>query len=461
MGCDSLELADQGLVTERIQKYFESTEADLLITAYALFKERSLDKNFQTLQAVDLLIGQGADAETLAGALIAPLLWQNLITPAEIQKRFGTAVAHLLDDLVSPIPLRQETREYRREDIRALLTSMAGDPRKALLLITFRLLALEKEENPVQSEIRHVAQETMDFYLPIAKRLSLGELCRRLEDACFYIFDPSGYEKLQREIAPIQIEDSKCLDLLLVGVQRLLDYNDIQGRIQGRTKSLYSIRRKTLRKKTTLHDIMDRIGLRVIVASVPECYAVLGILHSHFKPIPGTFDDYIGLPKNNGYQSLHTCVYPVRDVSHKPIEFQIRTEMMHAEAEYGTAAHWRYKTQNQVQEKDNRDALWIKGLVRQHDRAHTASDFIERLHQQVFQGHLIVFGQGGCIHRLPEGSTVFDYLNKSQGSICKAKAVRVNEKEVEFSYRLRDGDSLEIVNYDAQENATLDSRVGS
>jgi GTP pyrophosphokinase len=445
---DSLELADDRLFIEKIQRQFQSTDADQLIRAYQLYEQRAGGPDSHALQAAELLLGQGADAATLACALIAPLYWRGLTSAAEVQECLGPRVAHLIRDLVPPFPLRAGTTAYQRESIHSLLVSISGDPRKALLLITFRLLALENAHDPGQAETRRLAQETRDFYLPIANRLSLGELCRRLEDICFWILNPSGYEQLKLHITPIHTEDNKCLDLLLVGMQRLLESNSIQGRIQGRTKSLYSIHCKAVRRGMSLHEIMDRIGLRVIVASVPECYAVLGLLHTHFKPIPGTFDDYIGLPKNNGYQSLHTCVYPVRDVSHKPIEFQVRTELMHAEAEYGTAAHWRYKTQDQIQEKDNQDARWIKELVHQHDRAHTTDDFIERLHQQVFQGHLVVFGKGGRINRLPEGSTVQDYLNKSQSNCVQPITVKVNGKEVDFNYRLKDGDSLEVVTND-------------
>ncbi|MDD5722564.1 MAG: hypothetical protein PHY29_02360 [Syntrophales bacterium] len=138
-------------------------------------------------------------------------------------------------------------------------------------------------------------------------------------------------------------EDGRSLQILLASVQGLLDKNGIEGRVQGRNKGLFAIRSKMIRTGKSLEEIMDRVGLRVIVASVPECYAALDLLHDHFESIPGTLDDYIALPKANGYQSLHTCVYPSRKISHKPIEFQIRTELMHIEAEYGAAAHWRYK----------------------------------------------------------------------------------------------------------------------
>jgi GTP pyrophosphokinase len=321
---------------------------------------------------------------------------------------------------------------------------MNGVPRKALLFITFRLLALENATDFCGTAAREMARETLDLFVPIANRLSLGNLRRRLEDACFHILDPEGYADLREKVTPIQAEDNKCLQILLAGIRRLLDNSNIQGRVQGRTKSLHGIRRKMARTGKILEEIMDRVVLRVIVASVPECYTLLGLLHAHFKPIPGTFDDYIGLPKDNGYQSLHTCVYPVREISHKPIEFQVRTELMHMEAEHGTAAHWRYKNEAAAAERDRQRAQWMKGLVLRHREAASSEAFVELLHRQVFRDHLVVFGNGGRIVRLAEKATVRDYLKITNFYAPKETVVKVNGKVVALDCSLRDGDSIEV-----------------
>jgi GTP pyrophosphokinase len=322
---------------------------------------------------------------------------------------------------------------------------MAGVPRNAVLLIAFRLLALEEAVGGEDAEVQRMAQETMNIYVPIADRLSLGEMRRRLEDSCFRILDPNGYERLKEEVSPIQADDDKCLRILLTGVERLLGSKGIQGRLQSRTKSLHAIRRKMTRTGKNLEEIMDRVGLRVIVASVPECYTVLGLLHTHFKPIPGTFDDYIGLPKNNGYQSLHTCVYPVREISHKPIEFQVRTELMHMEAEHGAAAHWRYKSEMESGKRAHNQAEWMAGLVRRHDETDSAQEFIELLHRQVFRDRVVVFGNGGRIVRLAENATVRDYLSTCDLAVSPGAVVKVNGKRAEMGHFLCDGDSIEIV----------------
>jgi len=197
-----------------------------------------------------------------------------------------------------------------------------------------------------------------------------------------------------------------------------------------------------------LEEIMDRVGLRVIVTSVPECYTVLGLLHAHFKPIPDTFDDYIGLPKENGYQSLHTCVYPVREIFHKPIEFQVRTELMHAEAEFGTAAHWRYKSEVEATKHHHQQVQWMEGLVRQHEEADSSKAFIELLQRQVFRDHLVVFGNGGRIVRMADKATVHDYLKINNTQVHKGIVVKVNGNIANMDQPLQDGDSIEVLSSD-------------
>ena len=445
MGRDIPELAHDSLSIERIKQAFTAADADLVTRAYDFSRERACGVDPTPFQAAGLLFEQDADAITVAGALLAPLIWQDLADPSDIRERFGPAVAAVLEDLSSPSISYSGTRQYRRKDVRALLASMGGVPHKALLLITFRLLALENATGFRKAGVRKMARETLDFYVPIADRLSLGELRRRLEDACFHILEPAEYERLRQKVTPIQAEDDRCLRILLSGVQRLLSNNGIQARVQGRTKSLHGIRRKMMRTGKTLEEIMDRIGLRIIVATVPECYAVLGLLHTHFRPIPGTFDDYIGLPKDNGYQSLHTCVYPVREISHKPIEFQIRTELMHMEAEHGSAAHWRYKSGTAAAAQDHYRTQWMEGLTRQHEKADSAEAFIDLLHRQVFHDHLVVFGNGGRIVRLAEKATVRDYLNIANVQVHKGAIVKVNGKAAAMDQPLRDGDSVEVL----------------
>jgi GTP pyrophosphokinase len=442
------------LFRDKVENRFKAADADLLNKVYAFTITKAEGNKREPLRAAELLIDHNADALTIASALLAPLVWQGRVELSEISSRFGQSFDTTLKELSPPFMLRDDSEHHRRQDIRALLSSLHGHPRKAVILIAFRLLELEDALAHGDATARQMARETLDFYVPIANRLSLGELRRRLEDACFHILDKSAYKRLKQEVAAIQADDDKYLEILMTGVRRLLHKNGIHGRIQGRTKSLHGILRKMKRTGKGLDEIMDRVGLRVIVSSVPECYAVLGLLHSHFKPIPGTFDDYIGLPKDNGYQSLHTCVYPVREVSHKPIEIQVRTELMHMEAEHGVAAHWRYKNQTASRLKTHPQAQWMQGLLEQHENTDSTGAFIDLLHRQVFRDHLVVFGNGGRIMRLPENATVKDYLKRSNTRLPDSATVRVNGEVSATARVLRDGDSIEIVDAKASDPDT-------
>ncbi|MDY6832238.1 MAG: HD domain-containing protein [Thermodesulfobacteriota bacterium] len=441
---DILGLAGDSLFIDKIQRTFQAADADLLTRAHVFAQGKLCGKNSIGYKAVNLLFDQDADATTIAGALLAPLIWQNLTDIRHVREHFGPDVATALEDLRDSFFIPTDDQPRESENIHALLMSIDGIPRKAILYITFRLLALECATDTCETTARRMARETLDLLVPIANRLSLGDLRRRLEDACFHVLDPQCYEKLSEKVSPIQSEDDKCLDILLAGVKRLLANSGIQGRVQGRTKSLHGIRRKMTRTGKTLEEIMDRVGLRVIVTAVPECYSVLGLLHTHFKPIPGTFDDYIGLPKDNGYQSLHTCVYPVREISHKAIEFQVRTELMHLEAEHGTAAHWRYKNEAAAAERNHHRTQWMEGLVRQHRESVSSEAFIEQLHRQVFRDHLVVFGNGGRIVRLPENATVREYLKIINVHVPQDATVKVNGRVVALDCALRDGDSITV-----------------
>jgi len=449
MGRDIPELADDSLFVEKINQTFTAAEAGLVGRAHAFFIEKKCVDDSAGYHAANLLFEQEADAVAIAASLLAPLLWQKLASLDEIREHSGPTVAATLENLHPPFTSHDDGRPYRHKEIQEILGAIGGTPRKALLFISFRLLALKRAMPPRSASVRNLAQETLDLLVPIANRLSMGDLRRRLEDACFRILDPDKYAYLKERVAPIQAEDDKYLRILLDGVQRLLGNNGIAGRVQGRTKSLYSIQRKMTRTGRSLKEIMDRVGLRVIVASVPECYAVLGLLHAHFKPIPGTFDDYIGLPKDNGYQSLHTCVYPIREISHKPIEFQVRTELMHLEAEHGTAAHWRYKSEAEAADRDRQRVQWMRGLVHQHAEAPSSEAFVELLHRQVFQDHLVVFGNGGRIVRLAEKATVRDYLTIANIEAPQGAEVKVNGRAAAPDHPLRDGDSVEVLTGDA------------
>ncbi len=237
--------------------------------------------------------------------------------------------------------------------------------------------------------------------------------------------------------------DDVCLSLLLEKVSRLLLHHGIDADVVGRTKSLWSMYRKSLALGSSVEHVMDRLGARVIVASVPECYTVLGIVHRHFRPIPSTFRDYIGLPKENGYQSLHTCVYPLREISAKPVEFQIRTRAMHAEAEFGVAAHWLYKSREDGKAEQSRQRRWFEEVATLHASTLDHSMFVERLARLTCEQSLVIFLRGGAQVRVAKGSTALDLVNKVSDHPTTIRTVRVNSHEAALDTELSDGDTIE------------------
>jgi GTP pyrophosphokinase len=387
---------------------FTGAAKSLILKAHGCAMERFGTDLDQHLRAADLLLRQRADHLVITAALLAPLRKQRLIQFDEARARFGVVPAVLAERAFSQEPLRFDTEHHHREDLKVFLESLGQDLRGTVLSLGLRLAELERLAEREGDAHHAIARETLELYVPLADRMGMKVLRKRFEDTCFRILEPLLYEELARKVEPIQAEDRTCLFLLQAGVKRLLAENKTEGRVQGRTKSLYSIYRKMRRLKVPLEQILDRIGLRVIVSSTDECYAVSRLLHQHFRPVPGTLDDYIAFPKANGYRSLHTCVYPVPDISYKPVEFQIRTEQMHQEAEYGIAAHWMYKGDQEAWPDGETRLGWLRTLLDQRQESVDHAAFVQQLHKQVFADRLLVFGEDGQAVRLPVGAAVDD-----------------------------------------------------
>jgi len=367
-----------------VREFFTDATADLVLEAHDCAAEH-FDEDFAKYARVaDILLSQQADPVVIAGAFLAPLRQYGSIKTDEIRSRFGETLAALVEQVFSEDVLRTDTEAHREADLQRFLTSISGDLRAVILRVGLRLAELERLVDQGDGERQDMAQETLDLYVPLADRMGLGALRTRLEDVCLHILQPTIYDELARSLEETRLEDEAYLALLTDGTKRLLKQQGIKSAIHSRKKGLYSLYHKMCRLDASPRDVLDRLGLRIIVSSVEDCYTVLGFLHTHFRPVPGAFDDYIGLPKANGYQSLHTCVYPVPDVSRKPVEFQIRTQAMHREAEYGIAAHWRYKSEAEAQAHHDRQLQWLQGLLSQREEAANHEDFIERLRQQVF-----------------------------------------------------------------------------
>ncbi len=368
---------------ELVRQSFTPANASLVLKAHDYAVERLGSDLQEHIEILDLLLHQHADHITITAAILTPLRRCGAIKARDLERIFGTEVADLVSKAYSEEILRTDTETHRREDLQTLLESFSDDIRALVLRINLRCADLQRRAVQGNGESSDMARETLELYVPLADRMGMGILRSRLEDSSFHILEPDIYAKLAQELEPIRAEDEQCLKILQGGIKYLFERSGIKGEVQGRTKGVYSLYRKLSRLGDPLESIMDKIGVRVIVPSVKDCYTALGLLHTHFRPIPNTFDDYIKSPKSNGYQSLHTCVYPVPDISHKPVEIQIRTQAMHREAEFGIAAHWQYKSAEESHLDNNRQLQWLQKLLSHHEESTSHAEFIEHLRRQV------------------------------------------------------------------------------
>lgn len=391
----------------RIQHRFGTSDAAMALRAYDCAVERLGRHRNGHRRAASILLEQRADAAVIAASLLAPAYQQGLLSGTEIAQLFGKQIASLVVGASTDQVLRQRAKGCRVPDLRRWLASISVDLRTVALQLGVHLAALEayadgeKDQGP-DEDAEDAARQALELLVPLADRMGMGSLRTRLEDACFRLLQPALHAEMAKKVEPIRRQDQFCLLLLKDGVERLLAERGFSAAVEGRAKGLYSIYRKMRRLDISLDEVMDRIGLRIIVPSVGACYGVLDLLHTRFRPIPGAFDDYIGLPKANGYRSLHTCVYPVPDVSVKPVEFQIRTEEMHREAEYGVAAHWLYKDVEEAEGENRRQLKWLRGLLPEGDAPIDHAAFVRHLHRHVYGDRLTIRGHDGEPPRLPD-----------------------------------------------------------
>ena len=441
---EPFELPDSNGFRELVQRSFNGADASLILTAHRCAAQRRGKDLARVIRPADILLRQHADATVVTAALLVPLCRDGAIEPGQLRALYGEPIAGLVKKVISEEQTRTDGAVAPVESLGSLLESISQDVRLVILHLGLRLAELEALASQGTGDPRAIAQESLDLYVPLADRMGMGVLRSALEDVCFRILEPVIYEELVQDLKPIQDEDEACLRLLTEGIQHLLERNGVKGTVRGRTKGLYSLYRKMCSRERPLQEIMDRIGLRIIVSTLEECYIVLGLLHTHFRPIAGTFDDYIGLPKENGYRALHTCIYPVSDISYKPVEIQIRTEGMHHEALFGIAAHWRYKMEEETTQAHQEQLRWLRSLLAQHAEAVDHAEFIELLQRQVFSDNLLIFGEGGQPIWLPEGALVW-HFERLVGAGEGNHVVKVNGRIRPQDYALRDGDTVELI----------------
>jgi GTP pyrophosphokinase/guanosine-3',5'-bis(diphosphate) 3'-pyrophosphohydrolase len=388
------------------------------------------------------------DAQAIMAALMHDTIEDRGVTKAELIERFGAATADLVDGLTKLDKLQFSTREESQaESFRKMLLAMARDVRVILVKLADRLHNMRTMEAMVAAKRTRIARETQDIYAPIAHRLGLNQTYRELQELSFQHLRPWRHSALSKAVQKARGYRRDIVERIQRDVDKAFAQNKLKMHVYGREKTLFSIYHKMREKHLTFAQVNDIFGFRIVVANLPECYLALGVLHQLYKPVPGRFKDYIAIPKANGYQSLHTTLVSPLGTA---VEFQIRTEQMHAVAEKGIAAHWMYKSKGSgpvhSQEAQRLGAMWLQSLIDIQDETRDASEFLEHVKIDLFPDAVYVFTPKSKILALPRGATPVDFayaIHSDVGDHCVA--AKVNGEPVALRTELRSGDVVEIV----------------
>jgi guanosine-3',5'-bis(diphosphate) 3'-pyrophosphohydrolase len=388
------------------------------------------------------------DAQAIMAALMHDAMEDCGIAKSELIERFGAPTADLVDGLTKLDKLRFSTREESQaESFRKMLLAMARDVRVILIKLADRLHNMRTMEAVAVPKRVRIASETLDIYAPIAHRLGLNQTYRELQELSFQHLRPWRHGALSKAVLKARGYRRDIVDRIQRDVEKAFAQSKLPVQVFGREKTLFSIYRKMREKHLSFAQVNDIFGFRIVVATLPECYLALGVLHQLYKPMPGRFKDYIAIPKANGYQSLHTTLVSPLGTA---VEFQIRTEQMHAVAEKGIAAHWMYKAKGaagtHAQDAQRLGAMWLQSLLDIQDETRDASEFLEHVKIDLFPDAVYVFTPKSKILALPKGATPVDFayaIHSDVGDHCVA--AKVNGEPVALRTELRSGDVVEIV----------------
>ena len=385
------------------------------------------------------------DAQAIMAALMHDAMEDCGIAKSELIERFGAPVADLVDGLTKLDKLQFSTREESQaESFRKMLLAMARDVRVILIKLADRLHNMRTMDAMAATKRTRIASETLDIYAPIAHRLGLNQTYRELQELSFQHLRPWRQAALSKAVLKARGYRRDIVERIQHDVDKAFVQAKLPVQVFGREKTLFSIYKKMREKHLTFAQVNDIFGFRIVVSTLSECYMAMGVLHQLFKPLPGRFKDYIAIPKANGYQSLHTTLVSPLGTA---VEFQIRTEQMHAVAEKGIAAHWLYKSGGaQVQEAQRLGAMWLQSLIDIQDETHDANEFLEHIKIDLFPDAVYVFTPKSKILALPRGATPVDFAYAIHTDVGDhTVAAKVNGEPVALRTELRSGDVVEII----------------
>ncbi len=441
-------------IIEKLSRYSTEEEIELLMKAYVFSaqvhkgQKRKSGEPYLThpLEVANILADLELDASTVCAGLLHDTIEDTLTTLEDIKREFGDEIAFLVDGVtkISKVSDKVVPREEEQaENLRKMMLSMGKDIRVILIKLADRLHNMKTLDYLDPEKRKEIARETIEIYAPLANRLGIYRIKQELEDLCLKHLHPEVYYDLKKKVAKKKRERDQYIEKVSKLIREELKKHGINAEVTGRSKHFYSIYQKMVKQGIDFSNVYDITAFRVIVDSVKDCYTVLGIIHSTWKPIPGRFKDYIAVPKSNLYQSLHTTVvgpYGER------MEIQIRTWDMHRRAEYGIAAHWKYKEGKTSGGKDEEIYTWLKQVVDELKEVKDSNEFLELVKVDLFPDEVYVLTPKGDILRLPRGSTPVDFayhIHSEVGHHCAG--ARVNGRMVPLDYELRNGDTVEII----------------
>jgi guanosine-3',5'-bis(diphosphate) 3'-pyrophosphohydrolase len=407
------------------------------------------------IAAARLVADLGIDPIAVQAALLHDVPEDTDYSLEDVEARFGSEVANLVDGVTKLSKFNTTSHEQQQaENIRKMFLAMAEDIRVVLIKLADRLHNMRTLSALPPEKQARIARQTMEIYAPLAERLGIWQMKWELEDLAFKVLEPQRYRELARLLDTRRQGRESYIDRAIAELLPALEAAGIEADLQGRPKHLYSIWKKMQRKSAEFGEIYDVYAIRVLVDEVRDCYAALGVVHSIWHPIPGQFDDYIAVPKNNLYQSLHTAVIALDG---KPLEIQIRTHQMHQVSEVGIAAHWRYKEGTRSDRAYDAKLAWLRQLMDWQREVSDANEFVEGIKLDIFQDQVFVFTPKGDIKDLPAGATPLDFAYRIHTDVGhRTIGAKVNNRLVPLDYRLRNGDIVEIVTTKAEHGPSRD-----
>lgn len=451
--------ASYAQLAEAIEKSNKSYDLPRIEAAYELAKKahdgqvRSSGEPYisHPIAVAVILVGLGMDSDTIIGGLLHDVVEDTSVTLEDIEKQFGADVAELVDGVTKLANIPYSSRaEQQAENVRKMLLAMAKDVRVVIIKLADRLHNMRTLDFRIPEKQRVKSLETMEIYAPLAHRLGIRSVKEELEDLSLKHLDPVAYHEIEQQLALRKEDREAFLKNIIKRIQARLESEHVTAQIDGRVKSIYGIYRKMYIQGRSFDEIYDIYAVRIIVDTVLECYNILGIIHDMLRPIPNRFKDYISTPKQNMYQSLHTTVLDKEGV---PFEVQIRTWDMHYTAEYGVAAHWKYKIGMEGKDALDERLAWIRQLLESQKDSDDVEDIVKSIKTDIAPEEVFVFTPRGDVIRLPQGSTVVDFAYAIHSEVGnKMIGAKVDGRIVPLDYKVKTGMIVEIITSTTQSN---------